>query len=78
MISTITSKGQITLPGPIRKKYNLNTGDKIDFIEDASGNVLLQPIKTSIKSLKGIIAKPDHKVSLEDMQMAIEQEVTNR
>lgn len=74
MTSTITSKGQITLPGKIRKKFNLTVGDKIDFIIDNTGNVILQPVKNSITDLKGIVPKPLKKVSLNDMQKAIEQE----
>ncbi len=73
MISTITSKGQITVPGAIRKKFNFNTGDKVDFIEDGSGNIILQPVKKSIKDLKGLIVKPQKKITLEDMQKAIEK-----
>jgi AbrB family looped-hinge helix DNA binding protein len=33
----ITSKGQITLPVAVRRKLNLQTGDKIVFIEDDVG-----------------------------------------
>ncbi len=72
MTSTLTSKGQITLPGKIRKKLNLNTGDKIDFVLDDSGRIYLAPVKTSVKKLKGILPKPDYVVSLEEMQAAIE------
>jgi AbrB family looped-hinge helix DNA binding protein len=33
----ITSKGQITLPVAVRRKLNLQTGDKVVFIEDDVG-----------------------------------------
>ena len=35
MIVTITSKGQITIPLSLRRKFHLNAGDKLDFDEDA-------------------------------------------
>jgi AbrB family looped-hinge helix DNA binding protein len=35
--SKITSKGQITLPVAVRRKLNLQTGDKVVFIEDDVG-----------------------------------------
>jgi len=35
MIATITAKGQITIPLPLRQKFHLNAGDQIEFDEDA-------------------------------------------
>jgi AbrB family looped-hinge helix DNA binding protein len=35
MKATLTSKGQITIPAPIRKKLGLNPGQAIDFDENA-------------------------------------------
>ena len=74
MTSTITSKGQITLPGKIRKKLNLTTGDKVDFIINESGQVIMLPQKKSLKELKGMVPKAGKVVTLEEMQKAIEQE----
>jgi AbrB family looped-hinge helix DNA binding protein len=36
MIVTITSKGQITIPLSLRRKFHLNAGDKLEFDEDAA------------------------------------------
>lgn len=73
MISTITSKGQLTLPKEIRKILNLHSGNKVEFILDSDGNVKMIPIKSSIKDLKGIVPKPNKVVSLDEMQEAIEK-----
>lgn len=35
MQTTITSKGQITLPAKLRKKLNLKPGDRLEFDPDA-------------------------------------------
>lgn len=35
MKATLTSKGQITIPLPIRRKFHLNAGDILDFDETA-------------------------------------------
>ena len=35
MTATITAKGQITIPLPLRQKFHLNVGDQIEFDETA-------------------------------------------
>jgi AbrB family looped-hinge helix DNA binding protein len=34
----LNSKGQVTIPAPLRQKYHLNEGDEVDVVED--GNTL--------------------------------------
>ena len=40
MLSTLTSKGQITLPVALRERLGLVAGTKIKFIHDATGTRL--------------------------------------
>jgi AbrB family looped-hinge helix DNA binding protein len=42
--STITSKGQITIPARLRASWLLKEGDKIEFYSDDSGRVLVRPL----------------------------------
>ena len=74
MVSTITSKGQLTVPKKIREVLRLQPGNKIEFIFDKHGNVKLIPVKNSIKELKGMAPRPEKPVSLKEMQDAIEYE----
>lgn len=74
MVSTITSKGQITMPKEIREKLNLHYGDKVEFLFDKSGNVYIIPQKSSLTKLKGIVPPSKKIVSLSEMNNAIEQE----
>ncbi len=69
--ATVTSKGQITIPVEIRTKLDLQTGDRVDFVIDESGRVSFLPVTKNIVSLKGIIAKPDKSVSIEDMKATV-------
>ena len=71
MASVITSKGQVTIPKPVRDKLKLHTGDRLDFIVEFDGTVRLVPITASIKELKGLVPTPKRKLSLEDMDNAI-------
>jgi len=59
--STITAKGQTTIPAEIRKKLNLKPGDRLLYIEEDG----------KVRDLKGLLPKPDQPVSLEDMDAAI-------
>ena len=69
--STITSKGQITLPQTVRKALGLDTGDKVDFVEVAGGYKLV-PLRKNIRTLKGRFAgRVDKPVSVEEMDEAI-------
>ncbi|MBI2058757.1 MAG: AbrB/MazE/SpoVT family DNA-binding domain-containing protein [Nitrospirae bacterium] len=52
---TVTSKGQLVIPAPLRKKYGIKKGTKVAFIEQGN-KILLQPItKEFIRSLRGIL-----------------------
>ena len=71
MEATITSKGQITLPKPLRDTLQLSQGDRVAFFVDEDGSVRLIPKRQSIRQLKGVLAPPPTAVSLEDMDRAI-------
>jgi antitoxin PrlF len=70
--ATVTSKGQITIPKEIRDQMRLKPGDRVDFIKDRTGRILLKPINTDFRSLKGIIKSPFNRpITLEEMDEAI-------
>lgn len=71
--STVTSKGQITIPKEIQDALNLHPGDRLDFIIE-NGRVYVQPADVDVRSLSGLLYKPDRKpISLEEMDAAIAQ-----
>lgn len=69
--STLTSKGQLTLPKSVRLAMGVGPGDRVDFVQMEDGNFAVLPATHSVKSLKGIIARPKKAVSLADMDRAI-------
>ncbi len=71
MISTLTSKGQVTVPADIRKQLKLRPGDRLDFILREDGNLEIIPLRESMESLKGMVPHPRRKVTLEDMDQVI-------
>ena len=71
MATVITSKGQVTIPKPVRDRLKLHTGDRLDFIVESDGTARIVPVTASIKELKGLVPAPKRKLSLEDMDKAI-------
>jgi len=70
--SLLTVKGQTTIPKKIREYLNLQPGDKLDFVVDEKGKVILEPASRDIKELEGILHKPGRKaVSVEEMKRTI-------
>lgn len=41
-LAKVSSNGQITVPVEIRRKLNIKEGDKIIFLENANGDIILQ------------------------------------
>ncbi len=70
--STLTSKGQITIPKEIRDLLRLRTGQRVEFQLDPKGHVILTPRNRDIRLLKGIVRCPTRRtVSVEEMNEAI-------
>jgi antitoxin PrlF len=71
-VATITTKGQTTIPKRIREHLKLHAGDRLDFVIDDSGEVLLRPATSDVTELEGILHRPGIKtVSIEEMSRAI-------
>ena len=70
MESTITAKGQTTIPKPIRQHLKLKTGDRIKYFVRPDGSVVLLP-KVPITALRGILRWEGRPVTLEEMDEAI-------
>lgn len=69
--AVLTSKGQITIPFPVRSKLGVEAGDRIEFIELGNGQFGIIAATEDISSLKGIVGKPKIPISVEDMNRAI-------
>lgn len=76
MQATMTSKGQVTLPKPVRDKLRLRPGDKVDFLLEEDGSLRLTPVTASVTQLKGMAPRPESPVSIEAMDEAIARAVT--
>ncbi|MGI8740539.1 MAG: AbrB/MazE/SpoVT family DNA-binding domain-containing protein [Gammaproteobacteria bacterium] len=69
--ATLTSKGQTTIPREIREHLRLRPGDRMEFVIDEQGRVVLIPISLDAAELAGILPKPKTAVSLTRMNKVI-------
>jgi len=72
--ATLTSKGQITIPAAVRASLGLETGARVEFVEIRKGRYEMIPASLPVQSLKGILRKPEHPVSIEQMNQVIAEQ----
>jgi AbrB family looped-hinge helix DNA binding protein len=72
----IRSKGTITLPASLRKKYGLDEGETLTLIEIGGGAFMLTPKVSKVSLLGDRIAKQlkEDNVSLDDLLSALDEE----
>jgi len=51
--STLTSKGQITIPKSVRDSLALHAGDKVEFVLTENNEVLLKPVTKKVDEVFG-------------------------
>ena len=67
----LTSRGQLVIPQPVRQHLHLQPGDRVDFLIQDDGEVIVRPAVDDVRVLKGILPKPAAPVALEDMDRVI-------
>ena len=71
MIATVTAKGQVTLPAEARRKLGITAGTKLEFLVTEDGRLEAIPRTGSLRSLKGMLGRPERALTLEEMKKAI-------
>ncbi len=74
--TTVTQKGQATIPGPIRKRLGISPKTKIVFELEGNNKASIKPV-TDFFSLKGSI-KTDKPFDLQAMEKAVEDEIVKK
>ena len=75
--SSITSKGQITIPSALREKLQLQPGDKVVF-EEKDGIITIIPANDDIEELAGCLSEDTQsRASLDDMEQAIKKGINH-
>lgn len=77
--STLTSKGQTTIPKAVREHLDLRPGQRIDFVVQEDGTVVLRPATYDVRELAGILHRPDREpLSVEEMNEIIRRRGAGR
>jgi antitoxin PrlF len=76
--STLTRKGQTTIPKDIRERLRLKPGDKINFVVHEDGSVRMVAANLTLRQLRGILPRPDRPASIEEMDEAIGEAAVER
>ena len=72
MQTTLTSKGQMTLPSVVRTRMGLVAGDHLLVtLQDADTIVLKRPSTAPSPSLRGLLARPKKALTLAQMDAGI-------
>ncbi len=74
--TTVTSKGQITIPVSIRTELGLRPGSRLSFVPTPTGGYEIKVDGASVRNLKGAIAPPSKPVTLRQMDEAIVAGIT--
>jgi AbrB family looped-hinge helix DNA binding protein len=70
--SSMTSKGQITIPSAMRDRYGLVPGDDVEFFEGGDGSIKLRIRRRSAAAIVGRLShlKPDPRFADDDDAVA--------
>ena len=79
--STLTSKGQVTIPKEVRDRLGLRVGERLDFRVQPDGSILVEPARTGrLGRVPGLLRHlaGERPVSVEEMEEAIARHVRDR
>jgi len=69
--STLTSKGQLTVPKVIRDRLGLHEGDRVEFRVTGEGQVVVEAATVDLRDLRGILKGRGRRVTVEEMEEAV-------
>lgn len=79
--STLTSKGQVTIPKEVRERLGLKEGDRLIFRFDDQGNLLVRPeVRNPLGRLPGLLhhLAKERPVTVEEMNEGIKRKAAQR
>ena len=79
MHTTLTSKGQMTLPLAARTQLGLHAGDQLLVsVMDDDTIVLKRPQRAPVSALRGLLPRPARALSVEEMDAGVADHLTRK
>ena len=78
MEATIATRGQVTLPKPIRDRLDLKAGGRIAFTIEDDGRLVVTPVTGSVMDLAGMLPRPAAPLTQEETDGVIAREAVRR
>ncbi|MDR1295108.1 MAG: AbrB/MazE/SpoVT family DNA-binding domain-containing protein [Bifidobacteriaceae bacterium] len=76
--STVTSKGQLTVPAEIRRSCGIRPGTRVDFYPLPGGTITMVPRTRSAAELAGMLGPTDVRLTVDEMNDAIADAAARR
>ena len=77
--ATMTTKGQVTIPKEIREHLKIDTGDRLSFVVQEDGSVVVKPLTRDVRELGGLLRRPEQRsVSLREMDEGIARRMRSK
>ena len=71
--TTVTSKGQVTIPGELRRALNIKPKDRVAF-ELVDGEIRLRPAKSAVEANYGAVKPINRPEDFHKMRQEVEEE----
>jgi antitoxin PrlF len=79
MITTLTSKGQLTLPKKIRLQFGLDAGSILDFQVLPDNTIVMRLVQPDARRIRGLLQSPHAApLTVEKMDEGIAQHVQEK
>ena len=77
--ATMTTKGQVTIPKEIREHLKIDIGDRLSFVVQEDGSVIVKPITRDVRELGGLLRRPEQRsVSLREMDEGVARRMRSK
>lgn len=73
-VTTVTQKGQVTIPGALRKALKIKPKDKVAFTL-VDGEVHLRPMTSRLLAGYGAVKPPSKPIDFKKLRREIEEEI---
>lgn len=75
-ITTVTQKGQVTIPGPIRKALKIKPRDRVEF-RLVNGEARLRRAKSAVAATFGMVKPHERPIDFRKLRREIEEEIAD-